>query len=108
MRLQAIAASLLLAACSLSANDSPGPERQHVLLELLHQDCGSCHGLTLNGGLGPSLSSKALAGKPEDFLVTTIIDGRPGTAMPPWKPFMTKQEAKWLVDYLRGQTRLQQ
>jgi len=30
-------------------------ERQTELLYLLKQDCGSCHGMTLQGGLGSSL-----------------------------------------------------
>ena len=28
---------------------------------------------------------KALAGKPGDSLVATLLDGRPGSAMPPWR-----------------------
>ena len=31
------------------------PERQDQLRYLLRQDCGSCHGMTLKGGLGPAL-----------------------------------------------------
>ena len=56
-----------------------------------------CHGLTLKGGLGPSLLAEALINKTDGFLVHTIREGRKGTAMPPWKPFMTEQETLWLV-----------
>ena len=102
-----IAFSLVLFAGSLRAEPRPDPERMQELLDLLYQDCGSCHGLTLKGGLGPPLESKALAEKPRDFLVATILEGRSGTAMPPWSPFLTKDEAEWLVNYLRGEERTQ-
>jgi cytochrome c55X len=34
------------------------------------------------------------------LLLTTVLDGRPGTAMPPWRPFMTEAEGRWVVDSL--------
>jgi cytochrome c55X len=92
--------SLLLLAASAVA-DQPAPQRVAALRHLLVQDCGSCHGLTLAGGLGPPLSPDRLAGKPAELLVQTILDGRPGTAMPPWRPFITPQEAAWLVEQLK-------
>ncbi len=79
----------------------PSEERQRELKNMLMHDCGSCHGLTLKGGLGPSLLADALLNKTEAFLVQTILNGRKGTAMPPWKAFITKQEAYWLVHKLR-------
>jgi len=78
----------------------PSIKRQQELGNMLMHDCGSCHGLTLKGGLGPSLLPEALRNKSDEFLVNTILDGRKGTAMPPWKPFMTKQEALWIVQKL--------
>jgi len=33
----------------------PPPARQAALVDLVRQDCGSCHGMTLKGGLGRSL-----------------------------------------------------
>ena len=79
----------------------PSPDRQSELRNMLKHDCGACHGLTLKGGLGPALLPEALAGKPDDFLISTILDGRKGTAMPPWQPFMSHDEAAWLVAVLR-------
>ncbi len=72
-------------------------DRQKTLLYLLRQDCGSCHGMTLKGGLGPALLPETLANKPTEFLVQTILDGRPNTAMPPWRGLLTQAEAVWLV-----------
>jgi cytochrome c55X len=77
--------------------------RQNELLYLLKHDCGSCHGMTLKGGLGPSLLPEALSDKPAGLLVSTILDGRPNTAMPPWKNMLTQDEAEWLTaQLLRG------
>lgn len=70
-------------------------------MHLLLHDCGSCHGLTLKGGLGPPLLPDGLAGKPDDMLVGTILHGRPGTPMPPWSFALSEAEAGWLVEVLR-------
>ena len=91
---------LTSAAASVSAGTEPDAARQRELLHLLQQDCGSCHGLTLRGGLGPALLPSDLAGKPAPFLVETILDGRPGTAMPPWRPLISEADAAWLVQRL--------
>jgi cytochrome c55X len=97
--LAALTLSLALAQ-AMGAGPAPSPERQGQLRYLLEQDCGSCHGLTLHGGLGPPLLPRALAGKPPSLLTATLLYGRPGTAMPPWAPFMTEREAAWLVERL--------
>jgi cytochrome c55X len=76
-------------------------KRKAELLYLLRQDCGSCHGMTLKGGLGSPLLPQTLAGKPHDLLVSAILDGRPNTAMPPWRGLLTANEASWLVDMLQ-------
>lgn len=81
---------------------SPSSERQQELKNLLKNDCGACHGMTLKGGLGSSLLAKDLKDKSDDFLITTILEGRKGTAMPPWKKFLNSDEAKWLVNLLQN------
>ena len=83
------------------ASAAPTAARQRELVQLLRQDCGSCHGMRLTGGLGPPLTAEALRDKPAESLTATIIGGRMGTAMPPWRPFMSEREAAWLVDRLR-------
>ncbi|MDR2851612.1 MAG: cytochrome c [Burkholderiaceae bacterium] len=70
----------------------------------LRDDCGACHGLTLKGGLGLPLTREALAGKPAQSLVQTVLQGRPGTAMPPWAPFLSEREAQWLIEQLQAGT----
>lgn len=78
----------------------PAPARQAELLNLIRQDCGSCHGLRLEGGLGLPLTPQALREKPAEALKQTILHGRGGTPMPPWGPFLTEAEAGWIVETL--------
>lgn len=78
----------------------PTPVRQAELLNLVRQDCGSCHGLRFEGGLGVPLTPAALRGKSPEALSDTILYGRAGTAMPPWRPFLTEAEADWIVQML--------
>ncbi len=71
-----------------------------ALKRLVHQDCGSCHGLTLKGGLGPDLRAQTIEHYDVDILKSVILDGIPDTAMPPWRPLMTEAEADWVARYL--------
>lgn len=85
----------------IAAAAAPSPQRQAELLHRLKHDCGSCHGMTLKGGLGPALLPAALADKPEAALVETILMGRPGTPMAPWGFEIAPGEATWLVERLK-------
>ena len=76
-------------------------KRRAELITLVRQDCGSCHGMTLRGGLGPSLLPAELKDKPADSLLATILQGRPSTAMPPWQRFLSEAEAAWIVAQLQ-------
>ena len=93
---------LFLLSMTLPAQADPDTARQTQLFSLLRQDCGSCHGMTLKGGLGPSLLPQALAGKSPELLRATILDGRSGTPMPPWRGILSTAEVTWLVDQLRN------
>ncbi len=98
-------ALLYLALCTMAATataDALTAQRQNQLRELVHQDCGSCHGMRLTGGLGPALTPEALTGKNHEFLFFTISEGRPGTPMPPWKMLLSTAEINWIVDYLKN------
>lgn len=77
-----------------------GSARQAELLNMVRQDCGSCHGLTLKGGLGPALTPSALSGKPAEYLKAMILDGRHGSAMPGWRPLLSEPEVAWIVEQL--------
>jgi len=43
---------------------------------------------------------QALADRPAEGLVATIIGGRPGTPMPPFHTILSEPEAVWIVDLL--------
>ena len=75
--------------------------RSRELTRLVRDDCGACHGMQLSGGLGPPLTPQALREKPVDSLVATVLAGRPGTAMPPWRQFLSDADAAWIVARLR-------
>jgi cytochrome c55X len=56
--------------------------------------------MTLKGGLGSDLRAETLAGADPETLAIIILDGVPGTPMPPWRPLLTEGEALWIADYL--------
>lgn len=95
-----IAASVLWPTLQVFAGEISLP-RQSELMNLLKQDCGSCHGLTMKGGLGPALTPELLQDKSADFLAVTILYGRSGTPMPPWRPFLNDAEALWLAERIK-------
>ena len=88
--------ALFLATMAL-ATDAIDPE---ALKRLVVQDCGSCHGLTLKGGLGPDLRPETIEHYDVEVLRDVILDGIPDTPMPPWRPLMSEEEAEWVARYL--------
>lgn len=77
--------------------EGPAPARQMQLIQMVRHDCGSCHGMTLAGGLGPPLDRAAMAARPRQYLRDLILSGRPGTAMPPWRGLLNETEAAWIA-----------
>jgi cytochrome c55X len=92
----------------MSASAVPAQENNYQLTtaritelnNLLLQDCGSCHGMTMKGGLGPALTADVLRTKDRALIETTILNGRPGTPMPPWNTLLSGEEVRWIVDTL--------
>jgi|WetSurMetagenome_2_1015567.scaffolds.fasta_scaffold01068_7 cytochrome c55X len=99
----ALLASFVLLSNSVvyAAPAMPNAARRAELIRMVRNDCGSCHGIRLTGGLGLSLTAEALREKPDSTLVATILYGRPGTPMPPWQGFMSESEAEWIVENLK-------
>ena len=89
-----------LSAASIAGDISTA--RQTELVYVLEQDCGSCHGLTFKGGLGPALLPERFADRGADDLAEIILDGVPGTPMPPWRPLLKPNEAMWLAQILKS------
>ncbi|MDP1526462.1 MAG: cytochrome c [Rhodocyclaceae bacterium] len=69
-------------------------------IRLVRQDCGSCHGMSLQGGLGTPLTREALAGQSAEALAVIILHGKHGTAMPPWKSLLSATQAQWIAERL--------
>lgn len=78
------------------------PARQAVLIRTVRQDCGSCHGMQLTGGLGPALTRDAMADIPFESVVASIMHGRPGTPMPGWKSLLSAGDAAWIARQLQA------
>jgi cytochrome c55X len=95
-----ILGGVMLFSVAACAGEKINQTRQRELVQLVRNDCGSCHGMTLKGGLGPALLPESLRGKAPEALRETILRGRTGTAMPPWSTFINEDEANWIVEQL--------
>lgn len=78
-----------------------GSKRADELTRLVRQECGSCHGLTLKGGLGPALTPSTLRHKSTEAIAAIVLTGRPGTAMPPWNGLLDAEDAMWIARALK-------
>ena len=94
----------LFAVCSLLLTPVAAAESRTraELANLVLQDCGSCHGMTLKGGLGPPLRPEDLEQLPAEAIAAIIREGVPDTAMPPWKPLLTPDEIDWISRQLKA------
>lgn len=69
---------------------------------LYHQACAKCHGRSvISGGIIPDLRN--FSGSDEEFFVT-VKDGRPGTAMSPWKELLSDDEIREIQAYVKRVT----
>lgn len=101
--LQSCGVSLLLCLVAHQVHaQAPDAARQRELIRMVRQDCGSCHGIQLTGGLGPALTRDRMADFPYDSLVAVIYNGRPGTPMPGWKTMISEADAHWIARQLQA------
>lgn len=80
--------------------DPLSAERRSDLDHLLRQDCGSCHGMVLKGGLGPPLLPENVAKWDVDSLAAMILVGNPKKAMPSWSELLSDADARYLAERL--------
>lgn len=93
---------ILILLSGTNAWSGPLADSQMKRLEhLVRHDCGSCHGMTLKGGLGPALLPARLANRDEEGLVQMILHGNPARAMPPWRHLLNEAEVRWIVRRLK-------
>ncbi|MDX1459195.1 MAG: cytochrome c [Marinobacter sp.] len=93
---------LVVPGIALSDDEGHTLSEEARLANLVVQDCGSCHGLTLRGGLGPPLRPENLAHLPVEAIAAIVSEGVPGSAMPPWKPLLSPQEIHWISEQLKS------
>jgi len=86
----------------LKLQEEISQKRKDELTYIVKQDCGSCHGMLLKGGLGPSILPEKLTNYQVEDLSAVILHGRPGTPMPPWKGILSPQDAKWISTQLKS------
>lgn len=95
-----IIAQLVLAGTASAMELTAGDTAR--LTDLVRQDCGSCHGLTLKGGLGRPLLPKDLEHYEVEGLTDVILHGIPNTAMPGWDRILNEREAEWIAGALKA------
>jgi cytochrome c55X len=92
---------LFISGAAAAHADAPSLQRQSELLHFVRHDCGSCHGLTMGGGLGPALTPEALADRHPYALRMMILHGVSGTPMPAWRGVLSEDEAAWIARLLK-------
>ena len=98
---------LLLSSAVLVGSKSIAPAfaldsaRESELTHLVRQDCGSCHGMTLKGGLGGPLLPESLVDLESESIASIILGGVPGKPMPPWQGQLNEEEAMWIAKNLK-------
>jgi mono/diheme cytochrome c family protein len=114
----AIPGLLLLTGISTLADASPSPAASTALpgdpnngQQVYTQNCTTCHGTALEGGIGAVLNPIAkLPGvsNPLDpnYLITTITNGISGTAMPAWGGKLSDQQIKDVASFIIQQNNL--
>jgi len=96
-----LGAVLAMIAGHAAAGEVPDTSR---LSHLVRQECGSCHGLALTGGLGAPLTPDRLARWDREQVAAIILDGIPGSPMPPWRALISEGDARWIADVLKRGT----
>ena len=70
--------------------------------KVFERECQGCHGPNHEGGVGSDLRPTVIAKKNAYKLSEVIMNGKAGTAMPPFKEKMNKDDADKMVDYLQA------
>jgi cytochrome c oxidase cbb3-type subunit III len=99
---------LILVLISTSLTDEPDLD---VGKKIYRERCKVCHGE--KGGVNPFAAS-VLSPSPRNFtlekskreltkarMVSSVTEGRPGSAMMPWKNILTQTEIRSVVGYIR-------
>src|SRR5579862_5052276 len=97
MKFSLLLASLLVPLCFAQSNEGGLDQGKAVF----RSNCAFCHGLTAQGGRGPSLISSALLhSASEDAIKNTISRGVPGSTMPAFE--FQKDDLENLLQFLHS------
>lgn len=93
-----------------ASHDAPHPDLE-LGKKIYQERCKVCHGIE---GDGKSFAANALNPPPKNFtsaeskkqltikrMIDSATNGRPGTAMMPWKDNLTAKEIRAVVHYIR-------
>lgn len=103
-----LAVAMLAAGASelrVRADQTPGTDAQVTRGQALFQSCTACHGPEGEGRVGkaPRLRGDGyLSVVSNDYLYTTIRQGRPGTDMITWGTWLDEAQTRDLVAYIRS------
>ena len=92
-----ITAAILAAASSSLFADTSNMDVE----KMFEKECQGCHGPNHEGGVGSDLRPSQITKKNSYVLAEAILNGRAGTAMPPFANKMNKGDADKMVDYLQ-------
>jgi len=92
-RLLILSCILVAAACSPPLAEEAGGS------EIYEARCATCHGLDLEGGIGPALGEGSdLAERPVEYIVNPIKNGR--GRMPAFRSSLSDSQVDRLVEFL--------
>lgn len=108
-----LAAALLFSACTQESTgkvdkpvsgsgDGVVKVSDEEVRKLFLDNCSGCHGANREGALGPALIAERLANISDDELKNKIINGVPGSAMPPWKGTLSEERIDALVKFIKS------
>lgn len=99
--LQLLSSLMGIAIMVVSSANALDRNRERELTHLVRQDCGSCHGMTLKGGLGGPLLPESLNDLGSESIASIILGGVSGKPMPPWQGQLSEEEALWIAEKLK-------
>jgi cytochrome c oxidase cbb3-type subunit III len=95
------AADVRWPASAASGAFEPTAELAAAGLSVYQTNCGACHGMTLEGGIGPNLKDgQWLHGGSPHEVMQTISDGVPAKGMPAWGPILGPERVKQVTAYV--------
>jgi cytochrome c oxidase cbb3-type subunit III len=79
----------------------PTPELAAAGQAVYQANCGACHGMTLEGGIGPNLKDgQWLHGGSPQQVMQVVSEGVPAKGMPAWGPILGPERVRQVTAYV--------